>query len=148
MAIYGFTDFFVYLMVQIQNPSFMNLAVFALATIFFMAMTPKHCNAQIMEQDTSQIVIPGFQEYKKDRKTGKVFQLLGGLGLMTYFVLAKTHENAVLNGDLQAKPPSTIIPIAASAVMTVGFSIDMGAVGHLFRKKRTATKVSTEDYKF
>ena len=136
-----------YYLIRSIKPIAMNLTIFTVVILSFVVGQNKS-SAQTVEQNTSQIVIPGFPEYKKQRKVGKVFQLIGGLGLTTYFVLSKTHQNAVRNWPLDAKPPSLIIPIAASAVMTIGFSIDMGAVDHLFRRKRSTTRVSTENYQF
>lgn len=120
----------------------------ALSTLLFLAVPFNECAAQVAKPDNHQIVIPGFEKYKKDRKAGKVFQLIGGLGLTTYFILSKTHQNAVRDGSLNAKPPSLALPIAASAVMTVGFAIDMGAIDHLFKKKTKEIRVSTENYEF
>lgn len=126
----------------------MKPIILTLTTLLCLAVTFNDGAAQVAKPDNYQIVIPGFEKYKKDRKAGKVFQLVGGLGLTTYFILSKTHQTAVRDGSLNANPPPLALPITASAVMTIGFAIDMGAVEHLFKRKRPEVRVSTENYEF
>lgn len=120
-----------------------------LTVILFMS-TAKHSIGQSIKRDTSEIVMPGFDKYKKDRNSGKVLQILGGLALTGYFVMAKRYENSVLDGETNSTPPPGVLPIVGSGLMTVGFGIDMGAVEHLFKrkKKKKTVRISTENYQF
>jgi hypothetical protein len=118
------------------------------ACIIAIIFSSKYSSGQVQKSDTTVINIAGLDQYKKDRTTGKAVQLIGTLALGTYFVLENSYEHRVREGDLNAEPPSRIIPIAACGVMAIGIIIDMGAVEHLFKRKKPPVRVSTDDYQF
>lgn len=100
-------------------------------------LLPLTSYGQYQQQDTTQISMAQWQAFKKDRTTGKAVQILGVLAVGTYFFLEKGYDTKIDNGDLTAKRPSKAIPIIGCAAMAIGFSIDMGAINHIVKRRRS-----------
>lgn len=68
------------------------------------------------------------EAFRRHRGTGKAIQVVGALTLGAYFLMNNSYVNDVKKGQLDAKAPSTVIPIVGCAIITIGFAID-GTVG-------------------
>lgn len=91
---------------------------------------------QVQQQDTAHISMTQLHQFKKDRTIGKTVQLFGSVALGAYFLMEKSYDNKIENGDTDAKRAPKALPVIGCAFLMVGITIDMGAVDHLFKKRR------------
>ena len=101
------------------------------------AVCTQFSHGQIQQKDSTiqTVQIYGLKEFKKERSLGKELQILGGVGLTTYFFLLNMHNNKIKKDELDSKAPSGVIPIVAGSFLTIGFVIDQGAIDNLFKRK-------------
>lgn len=83
---------------------------------------------------TNRTVSINLDKFERVRSTGKIIQLVGTAGMFTYFLLNKKYNDRIERGEMQAKPPSGIIPIISTGFIGVGLAIDITAGSHLKRK--------------
>lgn len=69
------------------------------------------------------------------RSSAKVLQIIGGVGLTTYFALAAIYEGKVENGDLSGNPPPISMAAVSCGFITIGFIVDSTA-GKRLRKRQ------------
>lgn len=84
---------------------------------------------------TNRTVSIKLEKFERIRSTGKIMQLVGTAGMFTYFLLNKKYNDRIERGEMQAKPPSGVIPIVSTGFIGVGLAIDISAGMHLKRKK-------------
>jgi hypothetical protein len=80
---------------------------------------------------TEPVQVPNFTRFEKARATGKIMQLVGTVGVFTYFLMEKKYNDRIDRGDMKAKRPSGVIPVVSTGFVGVGLTIDIAAGRHL-----------------
>lgn len=97
--------------------------------------SPTYPSHQLSDSERIDQLEKSLDAFRQSRTTGKTVGILGALGLSAYFLLSNKYVNEVKKGNLDAKPPSVVIPIVSSVVLGLSFAIDSSAGDHLKRKR-------------
>jgi hypothetical protein len=92
------------------------------------------CPFVAFSQDTLTMQDLRMNKFIAQRRDGKVLQVLGVLGMGAALLLNSQYQSDVSNRK-PAKPVPTVIPIAATAAISLGIIIDITAGNHLKKKR-------------